>query len=279
MKYKEISLKQTIQDIYSTAQYCPDKDYVYWTAKTTPARGKRVVQIMLDYLDPKERVLDVGFSQGLTIGYIAQVFPKVEGADIDKEAAVTARQRLNRLGLKNKLHVYDGKRLPFDDNTFDAITATEVFEHVNDREKFVKELYRVLKKGGTLIITSPNKLYPIECEFHLPFLAYLPKSLADLYVKLSGKGENYDHIDHPFYFQFKNTVEKYFTVKDITFDLIKNYDKYFLNEERGKIVPLTAGILKTIEVFEKLKLSFIVFLPKLFLNNLSAGWVFVAKKR
>jgi len=50
----------------------------------------------------------------------------------------------------------------------------------------------------------------MECEFHLLFLSYLPKSLADIYVRLSGKGKSYDGINHPTYDQFKKTLSKYF---------------------------------------------------------------------
>jgi len=62
--------------------------------------------------------------------------------------------------------------------------------NVDNRDEFVKELHRALKPKGKLIISAPNKLYPMECEFHLLFLSYLPKSLADIYVRLSGKGNH-----------------------------------------------------------------------------------------
>ena len=48
------------------------------------------------------------------------------------------------------------KRLMFPDDTFDAITAWEVFEHVENPRASARELYRVLKKGGWLLMSMPN---------------------------------------------------------------------------------------------------------------------------
>ena len=48
--------------------------------------------------------------------------------------------------------------LPYDDNFFDAITFTEVIEHLEDHRKILKEINRVLKKDGVLIVTTPNIL-------------------------------------------------------------------------------------------------------------------------
>ena len=48
--------------------------------------------------------------------------------------------------------------LPYDDNFFDAITFTEVIEHLENHRKILEEIGRVLKPGGCLIITTPNIL-------------------------------------------------------------------------------------------------------------------------
>ena len=51
----------------------------------------------------------------------------------------------------------DSFHLPFNDNSFDSIIASEIIEHVYDPEGFIKELFRVVKKGGSLIVTTPYK--------------------------------------------------------------------------------------------------------------------------
>lgn len=279
MKFKDSTLQETIQDIKSNPQYCSAEEYIYWTAKTTPYRGRRVARIMQDYFDKNMKIVDVGSSQGLTIGYLAQVFPNIEGFDVDQMAIKTAKKRLKRLKVNAKLSAYNGHRLPLKDNCAEGMISTEVFEHVDNTDLFIKELHRVLKPGKTLIISTPNKLYPIECEFHLPFLSYLPKKLANLYVKLSKKGKSYDGVNLATYNTFKNTLSKYFSTEDITFHIIKNYDKYYLNKERGKIVPIIAGLLKILDRLDKTAFFDISKLMKLGLTNISAGWFFVCIKK
>lgn len=57
---------------------------------------------------------------------------------------------------------YDGKHVPFEDETFDSMISSEVFEHVINIEEIIKELNRVLKTGGNVLITVPF-VYPRHC--------------------------------------------------------------------------------------------------------------------
>jgi SAM-dependent methyltransferase len=52
-------------------------------------------------------------------------------------------------------HFYDGMGIPFEDNTFDAVICNQVLEHVFQPQAFLKELNRVLKPGGMLILSVP----------------------------------------------------------------------------------------------------------------------------
>ncbi len=51
--------------------------------------------------------------------------------------------------------IYDGKKIPFPDGEFDYVFSTEVMEHVPEPKDFLKEIHRVLKPGGVLILTVP----------------------------------------------------------------------------------------------------------------------------
>ena len=279
MKLKELSLNETIKDIKSSPQYCWDEKYIRWTAKTTPTRGKRAVQLMSENFREDDKLLDVGYSQGLTIGYTGQVFPNLEGIEVDPAAQETAQKRLKKLGIKTILKIYDGKKLPYKDNSLDGIISTEVFEHVNNRDSFIKELNRVLKPGGKLIITAPNKLFPIECEFHLPLLSYFPKKIADMYVRVSGKGKSYDGISHPFHSQFIGTLSKYFRVEDITLDAISEHKRYHLSDERGGIIPVVASLISFNNKLEKTPALPIAKFIKFLLLNASAGWICICTKK
>jgi SAM-dependent methyltransferase len=50
---------------------------------------------------------------------------------------------------------YDGKNIPFSDNSFDSVFSSEVFEHVFNIDEVLTEIHRVLKPGGKLLITCP----------------------------------------------------------------------------------------------------------------------------
>src|SRR6266705_385063 len=90
------------------------------------------------------RTLDVGCG---TKPY-AQLYSSREyvGLEIDTVA--------NR-ELKKADYYYDGKTFPFANDSFDSAVANEVFEHVFDPDGFLKEVSRVLRPGGTLIMTMP----------------------------------------------------------------------------------------------------------------------------
>src|SRR5215471_17650924 len=59
---------------------------------------------------------------------------------------------------------YDGKKIPFDNDYFDSVFISEVFEHVFDLDEILKELNRVMKPGGLMLITCPFSI----CEHEVP---------------------------------------------------------------------------------------------------------------
>lgn len=59
---------------------------------------------------------------------------------------------------------YDGKTLPFPENHFDSIFSTEVIEHIFNLPEILKELNRVLKPGGKILLTCPFAI----CEHEIP---------------------------------------------------------------------------------------------------------------
>jgi len=70
-----------------------------------------------------------------------------------------------------------GEALPLRDESVDVIVSQQVIEHVEDVDRYLTEAYRVLKKRGILVISFPNKVFPIEGHSKLPFVTYLPQFL------------------------------------------------------------------------------------------------------
>lgn len=112
---------------------------------------------LIKRLVPEEsnlKVLDFGCGKGAFINDILSINPtlKITGADVSKTAITFARKKF----LRQKFYLLaEGEKLPFKNNSFDYILALDVLLHVYDTELIFKELARVLKPGGRLLITLP----------------------------------------------------------------------------------------------------------------------------
>lgn len=262
---------QYYQHLKKYAKDMRPPEIVDWCAKISPSRTYRVVKILAEYKSAEAKVLDLGCGTGLNTPSIAKHFPNTIACDVDPRLETAANNFLSSFGVKIPVIIYDGKKLPFKDSTFDIVNCVEVIEHAENPDLMLSEINRVLKPDGILHITSPNKYWPIEAHYRLPFLSYLPKNLADIYVRLFKKGEKFDGIyTTPSYKEFLNMLNKYFEVDDITFKMIKNYKNYDLIKERGIIVILVTWISKIIGRNK--------FLNKL-LSNLSIGWLVIGRPR
>jgi SAM-dependent methyltransferase len=82
--------------------------------------------------------------------------------------------------------------LPFASGSFDVVVSNHVIEHVLQAPAHLREIRRVLREDGVAYLATPNKWTIMEPHFKLPGLSWLPKHLADRYVRLVGRGERYD---------------------------------------------------------------------------------------
>ena len=73
---------------------------------------------------------------------------------------------------------YDGKNIPFPDNTFDSVFCSEVFEHVFNLEEVIQEIKRVTKPGGRMLITVPFAWNEHEIPFD--FARYTSFAIKDI---------------------------------------------------------------------------------------------------
>ncbi|MDD5422477.1 MAG: class I SAM-dependent methyltransferase [Candidatus Omnitrophica bacterium] len=98
--------------------------------------------------------LDLGCGAGYGTRILSEKFGSAVGVDISEDAVKKARSEYERNNC-DFLH-YDGRALPFPENMFDTVVSFHVIEHVKDAKQFLSEACRVLKKGGTFIISTPN---------------------------------------------------------------------------------------------------------------------------
>lgn len=76
---------------------------------------------------------------------------------------------------------YDGKTLPFPDNSFDAVFSSEVFEHVFNLEEILREISRVMKPGANILVTCPFAIS--EHEVPNDYARYTSFALKHLFEK------------------------------------------------------------------------------------------------
>jgi len=101
------------------------------------------------------RVLDLGCGNGVSTANIEGSV--VVGMDLSTNQMVRAKKR-----FKNTNYVVgDATKIPFRDNTFDLVVSINLLHHIKDSGKVLKEIHRVLKKGGKSLTVDPNLYNPI----------------------------------------------------------------------------------------------------------------------
>ncbi len=109
---------------------------------------------------PGSRILDCGCGDGLYLKIIRELCKdSVVGFDLNLDSLKLAQ----RFTDKGSVPLASGNicRLPFRDGSFIKIFSTEVLEHIPDDLCALREIYRVLKPGGIVILTVPNHNYPL----------------------------------------------------------------------------------------------------------------------
>lgn len=136
--------------------YIPPQRYIEftWTAEAFKKSCE---------LEPSASLLELGCGNGFFLSYLSRYTNgKVTGIDMDS-TLTDAEQFASALGINKsgdtRLFTFfsDASRLPFHDNAFDAVVSVSAIEHLSENKDSlaVKEIYRILKKGGTAFITLP----------------------------------------------------------------------------------------------------------------------------
>lgn len=130
----------------------------------------KVVSQAIDTVEGQ--ILDIGSNDGTFSKVILDKSKakKIVGIDVIKKTVDWANNHWGKTG-KMRFMVADAHKLPFKANTFDAVFALEVLEHVFDPTKVMSEIKRVLKKDGYAIflVPSDNDLFKVIWFFWLKF--------------------------------------------------------------------------------------------------------------
>lgn len=129
------------------------------------------------------KILDLGCSYGFILKSLTPGDGIGVGVDIDKS--------IGSSGGNVSFARADAENLPFFSSSFDVVVCNHVYEHTDNPDRMLAEIRRVLSDSGVCYFAGPNKYDVIEPHFGLPFLSWLPVALANMYMKITGKGECY----------------------------------------------------------------------------------------
>lgn len=155
-----------------------DRNFYEQYAKNYPddlvIRASQLAKIKQVLVYKNKIGLDIGSANGaLAIELAKTGAKKMYGIDLAQGFINKAGKKAKEDKLKNVEFIQaDARKLPFEDNFFDFATCVEVLEHVPNFEKAIGEVKRVLKPGGTFVITVPNSLNPVEILHQLKHLLF-----------------------------------------------------------------------------------------------------------
>jgi len=185
---------------------------------------EKILAVLQDFCKDSEPLncLDIGCSAGIITSLLGNHFQTAIGVDIDQEAVQYARKH----SLSPRVHFLtaDSMMLPFHNNSIDVIVCNHIYEHVPYADRMMDEIYRVLKEEGFCYFSAGTKYMIIEGHYGLPFLSWVSKRVAHLYLRITGKGHFY-YEEHRSLGGLKRLV-KNFRVHDYTIAIIRDPERF-----------------------------------------------------
>jgi ubiquinone biosynthesis O-methyltransferase len=100
-----------------------------------------------------KKILDVGCGDGVLSYMLAKEHAILSGVDTSDIAIAYAKEKTKNMQID--FRQASAYKLPFDEGEFDAVVSSDVIEHVQDVNQYLKEIKRVTKKGGIIVLSTP----------------------------------------------------------------------------------------------------------------------------
>lgn len=126
-------------------------------------KAKKLKEWLPERVIKRRSILDFGCGDGVMTNYVSSYFPQaiVYGVDPSEKSTESAQQKFNHIQFST--NSTEDSHLLFDNETFDIIFSAGTFNHVdfNHHNNYLKELVRILKRDGCIVLFELNPLNPL----------------------------------------------------------------------------------------------------------------------
>ncbi len=177
------------------------------------------------------RLLDLGAGMGGFAVAAALRGAQVTASEYHRAYCAIISLRAARHHLTLPIYNAAGEALPFEDASFDTVVCWDVIEHVRSPQLVLSEIARVLRPGGTVLITVINRRAWVDPHYHIRGLNWLPRPLAERIVQQRGRSKagaafrDMQRLSEMHYFgygEFMRLARTYgFTMRDLREELLR----------------------------------------------------------
>jgi 2-polyprenyl-3-methyl-5-hydroxy-6-metoxy-1,4-benzoquinol methylase len=139
-----------------------------WQSPSGRVRWARRVKMLSSHLKPGMTVLELGCGTGCFTRELARSGAEVVGIDVSPELLEIARANCSEPNVQYRIE--NAYALSYDEAAFDSVVGSSILHHL-EIEQALRDIYRVLKPGGTIYFTEPNMLNPqIAVQKNVPWI-------------------------------------------------------------------------------------------------------------
>jgi SAM-dependent methyltransferase len=139
-----------------------------WESPAGRLRWKRRVQMLSDHLRPGITILEIGCGTGYFTRELTRRGADIVAIDVSPDLLEIAKAKSSAPNVRYEIQ--NACALTYSDATFDSVVGSSILHHL-EIEEALREIYRVLKPGGTIYFTEPNMLNPqIAIQKNVPWI-------------------------------------------------------------------------------------------------------------
>jgi 2-polyprenyl-3-methyl-5-hydroxy-6-metoxy-1,4-benzoquinol methylase len=211
-------------------------------------KARKIELVLLDDLKSKEdrlsgkNIIDVGCGSGHIAAYFSEC-NYVLALDVVDQISPDIREKIKFIKMENDLS-------SFSRGEFDIVILNHVLAHIKNKLKLLIEINRLLKSNGICYIANPNRYYPVEPYYKIPFLHYLPQKLFFKLAKYFGKNQEDVYLISHLSIKKLARIAK-FTISDYTVNVINESEQYSSEYEIsfGIKFPRIASIISPTNIY------------------------------